>query len=274
VPAVTKPGNSDPDRPDNDAAEPETAGQVMADDAEKAEPDATDDATDDAADATDDDPAGDPADDPAEADSAVDEAESEDEPESEDEDAPEDRFGDRAEDEPEPEIVELEKAPPVADEPVMPTAAEAARERGERPRPRVLAIAFYLAIACAVVGVVSSIDLFINKAELVKSAREIKTTKPLTAAEAERAVTSLLWLYLVVVVALGAFLVLFAYKAQDGVRRSRMMALIITLILLLFHFYFFGTPYGQISGLFAAVTVALMYLPSTREYFGPRQIRR
>ncbi len=77
-----------------------------------------------------------------------------------------------------------------------------------------------------------------------------------------------------VVIALGAFLVLFAYKAQDGVRRARMMALIIALILLLFHFYFFGTAYGQISGLFAAITIALLYLPSTRAYFGPRQRTR
>jgi hypothetical protein len=65
--------------------------------------------------------------------------------------------------------------------------------------------------------------------------------------------------------------VLFAYKAQDGVRRARMMAVIITLILLIFHFYFFGTAFGQISGLFAAITLAMMFLPSTREYFGPRQ---
>jgi hypothetical protein len=153
----------------------------------------------------------------------------------------------------------------------MPTAAEAARRRGDLPRPKVLRIAFYLAIASAVVGLVSAIDLFLNKAELVESAQTIDTPKPLTAEEAERAVSSLLWLYLVVIVALGAFLVLFAYKAQDGVRRARMMAVIITLILMVFHFYFFGTAFGQISGLFAAVTLAMMFLPSTREYFGPRQ---
>ena len=172
---------------------------------------------------------------------------------------------------PEPLMVELEKAPPAPEEPVMPTAAEAARRRPDLPRPKVLRIAFYLAIASAVVGLVSSLDLFLNKAELVESAQTIDTPKPLTAEEAERAVSSLLWLYLVVVVALGAFLVLFAYKAQDGVRRARMMAVIITLILMVFHFYFFGTAFGQISGLFAAITLALMFLPSTREYFGPRQ---
>jgi hypothetical protein len=169
---------------------------------------------------------------------------------------------------------EFEKAPPVPDEPVMPTAAEAARRRSDLPRPKVLRIAFYLAIASAVVGIYSAIELFLNKADLVRSAQTIKTPNPLTPEEAERAVTSLLWLYLVVVVVLGAFITLFVYKAQDGVRRARMMAMIVTLILLIFHFYFFGTAFGQISGLFGAITIALLYLPSTREYFGPRQTVR
>lgn len=175
-------------------------------------------------------------------------------------------------------VTELEKAPPVREEPVMPTAKEAAaatvRRRGEVARPNVVRIAFYLAIASTLVGLFSALDLFLSKAELVDSALSIDTPNPLTPQEADRAVSSLLWLYLVVVAALGAFLVLFAYKAQDGVRRARMMSLIITLILLLFHFYFFGTVYGQVSGLFAAITIALLYVPSTREFFGPRQTVR
>jgi hypothetical protein len=175
----------------------------------------------------------------------------------------------------EPLMVELEKAPPIADEPVMPTAAEARRRRSELPRPRVLQIAFYLAIASLVAGLISVFDLWAHKAELVSGAQDPEQVqRPLNAEEAERAVTSLLWLYLVVVAALGAFLTLFAYKAQDGVRRARMLALIITLILLLFHFFFFGSLYGQVSGLFAAIAIALLYLPSTREYFGPRQKTR
>jgi hypothetical protein len=175
----------------------------------------------------------------------------------------------------EPLMVELEKAPPIADDPVMPTAAEARRRRSELPRPRVLQIAFYLAIASLVAGLISVFDLWAHKAELVSGAQDPEQVqRPLNAEEAERAVTSLLWLYLVVVAALGAFLTLFAYKAQDGVRRARMLALIITLILLLFHFFFFGSLYGQVSGLFAAIAIALLYLPSTREYFGPRQKTR
>jgi nitrate reductase NapE component len=197
------------------------------------------------------------------------------EPEPEPETEPEPERETASATEPAPEIVEMEKAPPLpAEEPVMPTAAEAARRRSELPRPLVLTIAFYLAIASAVVGAGSAILLFVSKADLIDQAQDINTARKLTAAEAERAVTSLLWLYLVVVLALGAFLVLFAYKTMDGLRRARMMALIITLIVLLFHFYFFGTALGQISGLFAAVAIALMYLPSTREYFPPRQSTR
>ena len=212
---------------------------------------------------------------PAPAEPAV--AEPEDQPETPEpaqDNEPADEKADEPVDDPEPLMAELEKAPPIREEPVMPTAAEAARRRSDLPRPRVLRIAFYFALASAAVGLYSAIELFLNKAALVRSAQTVKTAKPMSAEEAERAVTSLLWLYLVLVLALGAFITLFVYKAQDGVRRARMMALIVTLILMIFHFYFFGTAFGQISGLFGAVTVALLYLPSTREYFGPRQTTR
>lgn len=178
----------------------------------------------------------------------------------------------------EPEIVEMEKAPPLpAEEPVMPTAAEAARatarRRGELlPRPRVLTYAFYLAIASGVIGAASSIVFFSAKSALIVEAQKLNTK--LSADGAESAVNSLLWLYLVVVVALGAFLVLFAYKAMEGVRRARMMGLIITLLLVFFHFGLFGLPIGLLSALLAAVAIAMMYLPSTREYFPPRQSTR
>jgi hypothetical protein len=195
------------------------------------------------------------------------------EPETADSEKADSEKADSEKADPEPLMAELEKAPPI-EEPVMPTAAEAARRRSDLPRPKVLRIALYFALASAAVGLYSAIELFLNKAELVSDAQKIKTAKPLTAEEAERAVTSLLWLYLVVMVAFGAFIALFVYKAQDGVRRARMMALIVALILLLFHFYFFPTPFGQISGLFVVVTIALLYLPSTREYFGPRQTVR
>ena len=184
--------------------------------------------------------------------------------------------------EPEPEPVRkpaagLEKAPPLpAEEPVMPTAQEAsraaARRRGDMPRPRVLTIAFYLAIASGVIGLASAIQLFASKSTLLDQAQELNSK--LSAADADRAVTSLLWLYLVVVVALGAFLVLFAYKAMDGLRRARMMTLIIALLLVFFHFGLFGLLFGLVSGLCAAIAIALMYVPSTREYFPPRQTTR
>lgn len=175
----------------------------------------------------------------------------------------------------EPLMSELENAPPAPKErPVMPTAREAARDRGDKPLPRALRIAFYLAIASGVVGLASGIDLITNKAMLVDSALNVQTDQPLTPDSAEQLVNTLLWLYMIVVVVLAVFLALFAFKAQEGVRRARMMSVIITVILIVFHFYFARTVFGQISGLFAAVAIALMYLPSTRDYFGPRQTAR
>lgn len=176
---------------------------------------------------------------------------------------------------PEPLMAELEKAPPApVEKPVMPTAREAARDSEDKPRPRVVRIAFYLAVASGIVGLASGIDLIINKATLVDSALDVRTDPPLTLDRAEQLVNTLLWLYMAVVVVLGAFLALFAFKAQEAVRRARMMSVIIAVILIIFHFYFARTVYGQVGGLLAAVAVALMYLPSARDYFGPRQPAR
>lgn len=174
-------------------------------------------------------------------------------------------------DDPEPLMTELEKAPPAPeDEPVMPTAAEAARRRSDQPTPRVLKIAFYLAVGSAVIGIAAAIQLFTLKQtitqDLLTNNRDIKP------ADAERAVGAAVWLYLIVTVVFGAFIALFAYKAQEGVRRSRMLLLIVTVILLCFYLLSPVLTYLSLfSGLLAAVMIVLPYLPSTREYFGPRQ---
>lgn len=172
--------------------------------------------------------------------------------------------------EPEP----VEKAPPVREEPVMPTADEAAERRPSVPRPTVVRTAFYLAVASAALGVLTGIYLLTQKQVMLDYAVSPDNPLRTTPDRAESIVTTYLWLYLVQAVALGGFLVLFAYKAQEGLRRARMMMLIITLIMLLFHFYVGWAWPDLISGFCALLAIALMYLPSTREFFGPRQTIR
>jgi hypothetical protein len=191
-------------------------------------------------------------------------------------DAPADAKADeKAESDAEPLMTELEKAPPApVEKPIMPTAAEAARDRAGLPRPRVLQVAFYVAIASGVIGLASGIVLIAQQQVMIDFAVSPDNPNRRPLPEAENLVSSFLWIYMIVVVALGAFLALFAYKAQDGVRRARMMSVIITLMVVGFHFYLTGTEFGLISGLSAAIAVALMYAPSTRAYFGPRQTVR
>jgi hypothetical protein len=179
-------------------------------------------------------------------------------------------------DEPEPLMTELEKAPPVREEePVMPTAAEAARRRSDLPRPRVLRIALYLAITSVVLGVAAGIQLFTLKQKIVDDQIAPDNPNRLSLTDAEAIVGKVLWLYMIVVVVLGAFIILFAYKAQEGMRRARMLLLVVTLIQVIFYLLSpFLTSMGLLSGLLALVTVALLYLPSTRAYFGPRQTIR
>lgn len=180
-----------------------------------------------------------------------------------------------AEPDPEPLMAELEKAPPVREEePVMPTAAEAARRRSDVPRPQIVRVAFYLALSSATLGVLTGIFLITQKQVMLDFAVSPDNPLRTTPERAERIVTTYLWLYMVQAVALGAFLVLFAWKAQEGVRRARMMMLIITLIMLVFHFYVGWAWPDLVSGLCAMAAIAMMYLPSTREFFGPRQTIR
>jgi hypothetical protein len=172
---------------------------------------------------------------------------------------------------PEPGPAPIEKAPPAREEPVMPTAAEAAARRRDVARPTVVRTAFYLAFGSAALGVVTGIYLITQKQVMLDYAVSPDNPLRTTPARAENIVTTYLWLYMIQAVALGGFLTLFAYKAQEGVRRARMMMLIITLIMLLFHFYVGWAWPDLISGFCALLAIALMYLPSTREFFGPRQ---
>jgi hypothetical protein len=52
------------------------------------------------------------------------------------------------------------------------------------------------------------------------------------------------------------------------------MSVIITLIIVALHVFLPATEFSLLSGLCAAISVALMYTPSTRAYFGLRQTVR
>ncbi|HWM04734.1 MAG TPA: DUF6264 family protein [Actinophytocola sp.] len=188
--------------------------------------------------------------------------------------------------EPEPLMAELEKAPPPPPEPayekapppkerpVMPTAREAARDRSDLPMPRVLRISFYLWIVAGAVGMVGGILMLLTKQSLIDDVVAANEDTSITPQQIADGMTTLLWMHMVVTVVFAVLFALFAYKAQNGVRRARMMLTIVVVIVVIFYYALFRTQLGLLSALLAAIATAMLYVPSARDYFGPRQTTR
>ncbi len=176
----------------------------------------------------------------------------------------------------EPLMAELEKAPPPPEEPVMPTAREAAAKRARsagpvEPVPGLLRWSFYLALLSAVIGVVGGVFLLLNKQTLIDDLVENNTNEALTNEQIASGTTTLLWLLMTVTVIFGVLLALFSYKAQEGVKKARTMLTVLTVLVVLFYFMLFTTPFGLLSALLALIAVALLYLPSASQYYRARQ---
>lgn len=184
-----------------------------------------------------------------------------------------DKAADKAHAGPKPEAAvrkqPFEKAPPV-----MPTAREAALHRAGGPTtPRIVRVSMYVWIASAVVAIFAGVFLMLNKQALIEDALKLPNSK-LTRAQAEQGVTTLLWMFLVVNVIFAALTVLFSYKSQEGVRRSRLMLTIVCVIMIGFHFVLFATAYGQISALLGVVALVLLYAaPSARQFFAAERTK-
>ncbi|HEY0452226.1 hypothetical protein [Actinophytocola sp.] len=175
----------------------------------------------------------------------------------------------------EPLMAELEKAPPPPEEPpVMPTAREAARDRGDRTTPRILRVSLYLWAAAGVVGIFGGILMLMNKQGLINDVVKANKDPKITPQQIADGMTTLLWMHMVVTVVFAVLFGLFAYKAQEGVRRARMMLTVVVVIVVIFYYVLFRTQAGLLSALLAAIATALMYTPAARDYFGPRPTTR
>jgi hypothetical protein len=182
----------------------------------------------------------------------------------------------------EPLMAELEKAPPPPEEPVMPTAREAsardaaararAGRRFEEPPPRTLRISFYFFLASGLVWLISMIASVILKQQLIDAEIERNKNPDLTPEMIANGVTQILWIVLVASLTFTVFLGLFGYKATEGTRRARTLVTIFSVVLVLFHLLLNGTPAGILSAMFALVGLALLWSPSARAYFPPRQL--
>jgi len=158
------------------------------------------------------------------------------------------------------------------DAPVMPTADEAAatwRAPDQRPTPvRYSLVVWITAGAC---GVINAIILLSNKQDLIDTWIRTKE-RDITNEQIAQGANTLLWTFMVAAVVFAALFTLFAYKAQDGIRRARLMLTMLCLITVLFYFLIQPTPFGLMAALLAAVATVLLYLPSSNTYFRPAEL--
>lgn len=167
---------------------------------------------------------------------------------------------------------------PVIDEPVMPTAREAAARRQatrrfETPPPRTLRISFYFFVASGLVWLISMIASIILKQDIIDAQVKLNKDPNLTPEQIANGVTQILWVVLVASLTFTVFLGLFGYKATEGTRRARTLVTIFATVLVLFHLLLNGTPAGILSAMFALFGLGLLWSPSARAYFPPRELR-
>ena len=177
----------------------------------------------------------------------------------------------------EPLMTELEKAPPPPEEPVMPTAREAAAKRAQAGRrfeeaaPTTLKWAFYLFVASGVVWVFGSVAALVIKQSLIDDQIKRNTDPKISPEQISSAVNQVLWLALILSVTFAVFMALFGYKATEGTRRARTLVTIFGTIVVLFHLLLNGTLIGLLSAFLGLAALALLYSPTARAYFPPRE---
>jgi hypothetical protein len=174
-----------------------------------------------------------------------------------------------AAEDPEPLMAELEKAPPLPKAEALRTQA---KRRFEEPPPRMLRFSFYFFSVAGIIWVLLGIFFLINKQTIVDAQMASGQTNGLSREQVALALTRILWIFLVLGVVFAAFLTLFGYKATEGIRRARTLVTIFSVILVIFHFLLFSTTYGTLCVLCALIGLFLLWTPSSRAYFPPRQV--
>jgi hypothetical protein len=168
----------------------------------------------------------------------------------------------------EPLMAELEKAPP----PPREQARRAqAKRRFEEPPPRTLRFSFYFFVAAGLVWLVSMVLSLIYKQQIIDSQIKNNQDPKITPDQIAGAVNQILWVVTIAALAFTIFLGLFGYKATEGTRRARTLVTIFAAMLVIFHLLLNGTQLGILSAMFALVGLALLWSPSARAYFPPRQ---
>ncbi|MFC4853088.1 hypothetical protein [Actinophytocola glycyrrhizae] len=171
------------------------------------------------------------------------------------------------------------KAPRLRDdEPIMPTADEAAmraqaKRRFEEPAPRTLRISVYFFVAAGLIWLASMVLSLYYKQDLIDAQIDASKDTDLSPEQIADGVTQILWVVTIAAFTFTVFLGLFGYKATEGTRRARTLVTIVATVLVLFHLLLNGTPPGILSAMFALVGLGLLWSPTARRYFPQRERR-
>jgi cytochrome bd-type quinol oxidase subunit 2 len=164
------------------------------------------------------------------------------------------------------------ETPPKPEPPVMPTADEAAaqaRPANERPAP--VRYAFMVWVLAGIIAVLNGIVLLANKQRLVDVWTQNKAPG-ITDEQVARGATTLLWMFLVAAVVFALLFALFAYKAQEGVRRARVMLTVLCVVTVAFYILILRTSLGLMAAMLSIIATVLLYLPSANVFFRPRDL--
>jgi hypothetical protein len=187
---------------------------------------------------------------------------------------------------PEPLMAELEEAPPAPREEALrakrrfgaspPPPEEALRDQAKRrfeePAPRTLRYSFYFFAAAGLVWLASMVASLIFKQDIIDAQIKNNTNTKVTPEQIANAVTQILWIVTVASLAFTVLLGLFGYKATEGTRRARTLVTIFSAVMIAFHVLLNGTQPGILSAFLALIGLALLWSPSARKYFPPRQL--
>lgn len=162
---------------------------------------------------------------------------------------------------------ELEGEPPAEEPPVMPTAAEAAQRRSTLTAPASVRYALVVWPAAGVAGIVDWIIWLANKDRLIDFLIDRNRQPNVTKDDVAEGATTMLWMLLLAAVVFAVLFTLFAYKAQEGLRRARLILTVLCVIIVVFYVWLFREYIGLLVAGLAVLATVLLYLPKANEFF-------
>jgi hypothetical protein len=159
--------------------------------------------------------------------------------------------------------------PKKRERPVMPTADEAAAEvRPADERPAPVRYSFVVWVLAGIVAVGNAAVLLANKQDLIDTMMRTKDPN-ITNEQVVSGATTLLWIFMIGAVVFGLLFALFAYKAQEGHRRARVILAVLCAVTVAFYLIILPTALGLLVAMLSVVATVLLFVPAANAFFRP-----